>query len=52
MTDRQTSIFSSYKEENKFWYKFLVKDERVTITPEIRDDIKEFAKKALEYFDE
>ena len=51
-SDRQTSIFSSYKGKNKFWYKFLVKDERVTITSEIRKDLKEFVKKALEYFDE
>ena len=33
--DRQTSIFSSYKGMNEFSYKFSVKDESVTITPEI-----------------
>ena len=51
-SDRQTSIFSSYKGENKFWYKFLVKHERLQFTPEIRKDLKEFVKKSLEYFDE
>ena len=51
-SDRQTSIYSSYKGENKFWYKFLVKDKSVTNTSEIQVALKEFVKNALEYFDE
>ena len=39
-SDGQTSIFSSYKGENKFSYRFLVNNERVTITPEIQVDLK------------
>ena len=50
--DIQTPIFSSYKGMNKFWYKFLVKDESVTITSEIQADLKEFVENALQYFDE
>ena len=48
-SDKQTSIFSSYKGENKFWYKFLVKDERVTNTSEMQVALKEFINNALEH---
>ena len=51
MTDRQTSIFSSYKGEYKIWYKFLVKDENVTVTPEIRADLEKFIENVLPCFD-
>ena len=51
MTDRQTSIFSSYKGKNEFTYWFLVKDGSVTVTSEVQDDLKEFVKYALQYFD-
>ena len=49
-SDRQTFIFSSYKGWNEFWYKFSVKGEGVTSTPEIQADLKEFVKNALEHF--
>ena len=49
-SDKQTSIFSSYKGKNEFSYWFLVKDESVTNTPEIQADLKEFVKYALAYF--
>ena len=51
-SDRQTSIFSSYKGMNKFWYKFAVKNERVTNTSKIQTDLKEFVENALKHFDE
>ena len=35
-SDRQTTIYSSYKGENEFSYEFLVKDESVTITPKYK----------------
>ena len=37
-SDRQTSIFSSYKGMNKCSYKFLVKGESVIATSEIQKD--------------
>ena len=40
MTDRQTSIFSSYKGMNEFSYWFSVKIERGTNTSEKRTDLK------------
>ena len=45
-----TSIFSSNNGMNKFSYKFLVEDESVTITFEIRTDLKEFIENALKHF--
>ena len=51
MTD-QTFIFSSYKGMNKCWYKFVVKNERVTNTSKIRTDLKEFVENTLKHFDE
>ena len=51
-SDIQTSIFSSYMGMNEFWYDFSVKDEKVTNTPEIQVDLKEFVENALQYFDE
>ena len=52
MTDKQTSIFPSYKGMNEFTYCSLVKDESVTNTSEIQVELKEFVKNALEHFDE
>ena len=49
-SDRQTSIFSSYKQKNEFLYELLVKDESVTDTPEIQVALNEFVKKALKHF--
>ena len=50
-SDRQTSIFLSYKGKNEFSYMFLVKGESVTNTPKIRIELEKFVKCVLEYFD-
>ena len=53
MTDQpdiQTLIFSSYKGMNEFSYEFLVEGKSVTVTPEIRTDLKKFVNNAQKHF--
>ena len=50
-SDRQTSIFSSYKGRNESSYEFLVKNESVKNTTEIQVALKEFVKNVLKHFD-
>ena len=50
-SDRQTSIYPSYKAKNELPHRFLVKDEIVTNKPEILEALKEFVKNAVEHFD-
>ena len=48
--NRKSFIISSYDERNKFWYRFTLTEQRVTITPEILMDLKKFVENALQHF--